>query len=143
MDLILWRHAEAGKPTPTSSAGSPREKSRRNAVAPWLKTHPGHIVVQPRAKRASKGPQLDLPSPTCAPGNSVGMTCWRPSSGKRLAAAKRHTVVVGHQPTLGRNGLHALVLMKPTGRERFGVVVQQDAAGRKHRRSRRVPPELA
>src|SRR5258706_7087753 len=105
MDLILWRHAEAEEARPDSErklAARGREQARR--IAAWLKPRlPGRceVLVSPAVRAQQTALALGVPFVTS------------PAMGTEAAAAaviaavdwpvrSRATLIVGHQPTLGR-----------------------------------------
>jgi len=118
MELILWRHAEALDAAPGQSDLQRRltsrgEKQARH-VARWLKEqHPKHlrVLVSPAVRCQQTAHPLALPfatEPRIGPGADVSdllaAAGCPEGSGQRGGA----TLLVGHQPTLGR--LAALLL---------------------------------
>jgi len=111
MDLILWRHAEAEAGSPDSArklTGHGLEQARR--IAAWLKPRlPGNceILVSPAARAQQTAQALGMAFTTtpavgtdAAPVDVIAAAGW---PARRVA-----TLIVGHQPTLGR--LAALLL---------------------------------
>jgi len=105
MDLILWRHAEAGARSPDSArelTERGREQARR--IAAWLKPRlPGNceILVSP-AERAQQTARALGIAFTTAP--AVGTDAAAPDviAAIEWPARSRAVLIVGHQPTLGR-----------------------------------------
>ena len=111
MDLILWRHAEAGAGSPDSArklTEHGREQAQR--IAAWLRPRlPGNceILVSPAARAQQTAQALGvafMTTPTvgtdAAAVDLIAAVDWPVRSGAIL--------IVGHQPTLGR--LAALLL---------------------------------
>ena len=109
MDLLLWRHAEAEDGLPDLRRKlTPRGEKQAQQMAAWLKTHaPENLrIVASPAKRCQQTVQaLGRPFETdqrLAPGRSaadlLAAIDWPEGPGAKTLA----TLVVGHQPTLGR-----------------------------------------
>ena len=105
MELILWRHcdAEAGVPD-ESRALTPRGRAEAARMAEWLRERlpPGcRVLVSPAVRARQTAEALGLPFETIsdvAPGASAG-DVLRVAGWPDAAAT---TLVVGHEPTLGR-----------------------------------------
>lgn len=111
MDLILWRHAEAEDPQPGQPDAkrrlTPRGQKQARKMARWLREHLPHggkgcrILVSPADRTQETATALELPfelEPKIAVGASVKdhlAACDWPGSDQA-------TILVGHQPTLGR-----------------------------------------
>lgn len=112
MELILWRHAEAKD----AAAGlpdlqrqlTPRGEKQAQLVARWLDKHlPENLrvlvspaircqqTVRPLARRFATDPRI---GPGASAGDLLAAAGWR-GSGERHEGT---TLIVGHQPTLGR-----------------------------------------
>jgi phosphohistidine phosphatase len=111
MELILWRHcdAEAGVPDELRVL-TPRGRAEAARMAEWLRDRlPAacRIFVSPAVRARQTAEALGLPyetRPDVAPGASVGDVL-------RVAGwpdAAVTTLVVGHEPTLGRVAAHLL-----------------------------------
>lgn len=105
MDLILWRHADAENASPDSArrlTEGGRDQARR--VAAWLRPRlPGdyRVLVSPATRAQQTAATLGTPFVTSA---ALGTDA---DAADVLAAANwperpGTTVIVGHQPTLGR-----------------------------------------
>src|SRR5438876_564166 len=111
MDLILWRHADAEAGSPDSArklTERGREQARR--VAAWLKPRlPGtcEILVSPAERAQQTARALGIAFRT-AP--AVGTDAAAPDviAAVDWPAGSGATLVVGHQPTLGRVAATAL-----------------------------------
>lgn len=113
MDLILWRHADAGDPFADPAADLERrlsERGRKQAerVARWLQARlPERCLVlsspaaRTRETAAALGAKVKI-DPRLAPGLDVAdhlaALNWPEGPEMRM----RHVVLVGHQPVLGR-----------------------------------------
>jgi phosphohistidine phosphatase len=105
MELILWRHADAEEGEPDldrSLTGKGRKQAER--VARWLQQHlpSKYRVVSSPARRAVQtaealGESFGT-SPRLAPGASVAAIAEAAGWPRRRGV----TVIVGHQPDLGR-----------------------------------------
>lgn len=118
MELILWRHAEALDAAPGQSDLQRRLTSRgekqARRVARWLcEQHPKNlrILVSPAVRCQQTAHPLALPFDTeqrigtgADVSDLLAATGWPEGNGHRGGA----TLLVGHQPTLGR--LAALLL---------------------------------
>ena len=111
MELILWRHcdAEAGVPDELRAL-TPRGRAEAARMAEWLRGRlpPGcRVLVSPAVRARQTAEALGLPFETLsdvAPGASVG-DVLRVAGWPDAAAT---TLVVGHEPTLGRVAAHLL-----------------------------------
>ncbi|MDD5298387.1 MAG: histidine phosphatase family protein [Rhodocyclaceae bacterium] len=114
MDLILWRHAQAADGEPDASRPlTSRGEKEAQLVARWLRQHlpkKTRILASPSLRTRQTAEALELPFETSAmlaPGAGVAehlaAAGWPEGEGGRCA-----TVLVGHQPALGR--LAALLL---------------------------------
>jgi phosphohistidine phosphatase len=105
MDLLLWRHAEAeeGEPDLQRRLTGRGEKQARN-VARWLHAHMPkqlRIIVSPAVRAQQTASALELPyetqrclAPDACVSDLIGVTGWPDGAGA--------TLIVGHQPSLGR-----------------------------------------
>jgi len=113
MDLILWRHADAGDAVDDSAADLERrltDRGRKQAdrVARWLlaRLPERYIVVSspaPRAREtaAALGVKVRVDE-RLAPGSDVVHHLAALNWPDGLEARVRHVVLVGHQPAMGR-----------------------------------------
>ena len=111
MELILWRHCDAEPGVPDElRALTPRGRAEAARMAEWLRDRlPAacRIFVSPAVRARQTAEALGLPyetRPDVAPGASVGDVL-------RVAGwpdAAVTTLVVGHEPTLGRVAAHLL-----------------------------------
>jgi phosphohistidine phosphatase len=105
MDLILWRHAEAEDGSPDSArklTASGREQARR--IAAWLKPRLPRrceILVSPAVRAQQTAVALGVPFLTSS---AVGTDAAAAAviAAVDWPARSRTTLIVGHQPTLGR-----------------------------------------
>ena len=105
MELILWRHcdAEAGVPD-EARALTPRGRAEAARMAEWLRARlPAgcRVFVSPAVRARQTAEALGLPfqtKPEVAPGASVADVLH--AAGWPDADAT--TLIVGHEPTLGR-----------------------------------------
>ena len=113
LDLIVWRHADAGDPLADAEADARRRLSARGRkqaerIARWL--HPRlperHAVLASPAVRALEtaealraDPRIDA---RLGPGASVADCIAALGEQGAPGASSRCIVLVGHQPTLGR-----------------------------------------
>jgi phosphohistidine phosphatase len=112
MELILWRHADAGDPFEDQEADLERKltsRGRKQAlrVAKWLTARlpERYLLIASPATRALEtaqalgiDPRID---PRLAPGASGEHILAAVSWPRGLDSRVRHCVVVGHQPSLG------------------------------------------
>lgn len=117
MDLILWRHAEAeetdGRSPDSKRRLTPRGEKQARKMAAWLKDRlppKTRILVSPAERAQQTAHALGLAfelKPRIGvgadPADLIATTDWPDGEGNRSA-----TIIVGHQPTLGR--LAALLL---------------------------------
>ena len=111
MELILWRHcdAEAGVPDELRAL-TPRGRAEAARMAEWLRERlPAgcRVFVSPAVRARQTAEALGLPFETkseLAPGASV-LDVLRVAGWPDAAAT---TLVVGHEPTLGRVAAHLL-----------------------------------
>lgn len=108
MDLILWRHADAGDPLPGRDDGlralSPKGRRQAQRMARWLNKHgPAgmRVLVSPAVRTRETAAALGRPFETVA---ALGPEA---DVADLLAAAAwpdaaQPVLLVGHQPTLGR-----------------------------------------
>jgi phosphohistidine phosphatase len=105
MDLILWRHADAEPGSPDSArklTERGREQARR--VAAWLKPRlPGNceVLVSPAARAQQTARALGVAF-TIAPAVGTDATAESIIAAADWPARSEATLIVGHQPTLGR-----------------------------------------
>jgi len=105
MDLILWRHADAEAGSPDSArklTEHGREQARR--VAAWLKPRlPGNceILVSPAARAQQTAQALGVEF-TTSPAVGTDAAAAVVISAADSPARSEATLIVGHQPTLGR-----------------------------------------
>jgi phosphohistidine phosphatase len=105
MDLILWRHADAEAGSPDSARNLTergREQARR--VTAWLKPRLPRrceVLVSPAVRAQQTALALGVPFTTtpavgtdAAPAVVISAVDW--------PARSQTTLIVGHQPTLGR-----------------------------------------
>jgi len=105
MDLILWRHAEAEEGSPDSArklTAHGREQARR--IAAWLRPRLPRrceVLVSPAVRAQQTALALGVPfltspavGPDAAAAAVIAAVDW--------PARSRTTMIVGHQPTLGR-----------------------------------------
>jgi len=105
MDLILWRHAEAEDGTPDSArklTKHGRDQARR--VAAWLKPHLPkrcEILVSPATRAQETASALGVRFVTRA---EIGTdaTAAQVVAAVGWPTRSKATLIVGHQPTLGR-----------------------------------------
>lgn len=119
MDLILWRHADAGDPEEDPRIDFDRrlsERGRRQAarVAAWLQSRlpERYLVLSSPAPRAyetaralGRKVRTDERLAPGATGETVLAAAGWPL---RSDSPVRHIVLVGHQPSLGRAASRAL-----------------------------------
>src|SRR5690606_16332433 len=113
MDLIVWRHADAGDAAADLARDAERrltERGRKQAerIARWLQGRPPERHTVPstpaaRAREAAEGPGVKVRGhPRLDPGaggpHARAALDWPDGPESR----SRYVVVVGHQPTLGR-----------------------------------------
>ena len=111
MELILWRHcdAEAGVPDELRAL-TPRGRSEAARMAQWLRgrlPQACRIVVSPAVRARQTADALGLPFETkdeLAPGARV-VDVLRVAGWPDAAVT---TLIVGHEPTLGRVAAHLL-----------------------------------
>jgi len=105
MDLILWRHADAESASPDSARRlTERGREQAHRVAAWLKPRlfeDCKIMASPAIRAQQTASALGLPFVTSpalgADADAMSVLAaadWRERAGT--------TVIVGHQPTLGR-----------------------------------------
>ena len=105
MDLILWRHAEAEAGSPDSArklTEHGREQARR--IAAWLKPRlPGNceILVSPAARAQQTASALGVRFAT-SPAVGTDAVAVDIISAIDWPVRSEATLIVGHQPTLGR-----------------------------------------
>jgi len=108
MDLILWRHADAGDPLSGRNdllrALSPKGRRQAQRMARWLNKHwpdGARVLVSPALRTCETAEALGRPFETqAALGPEAEVSDLLAAAGWPDAP---HTVVlVGHQPTLGR-----------------------------------------
>lgn len=113
MDLIVWRHADAGDavPEPERDAGrrlTERGRKQAERVARWLKARlPERYTVlsSPATRALETAKALGAPvriDARLAPGAGVADVLAALDWPAGPARGSRHVIVVGHQPTLGR-----------------------------------------
>ncbi|HKU85497.1 MAG TPA: histidine phosphatase family protein [Casimicrobiaceae bacterium] len=125
MDLILWRHcdAEAGVPDELRTLTS-RGRADAARMAQWLRgglPPDCRIVASPAVRARQTAEALGLLFETKSelmPGASV-FDVLRVADGTEAVAA---TLIVGHEPTLGRVAAHLLGVMGERPLEKGGVV---------------------
>jgi phosphohistidine phosphatase len=106
MDLILWRHAEAedgnGKPD-TDRELTRKGRRHAEAMAKWLRprlSKEWRIVVSPAKRTLQTVAPLEMEFETHE-GVGLAATARTVLEAVQWPGAKRPTLVVGHQPTLG------------------------------------------
>jgi phosphohistidine phosphatase len=105
MDLILWRHAEAEDGRPDSARNLTehgREQARR--IAAWLKPRlPRHceVLVSPAVRAQQTALALGVAFIT-TPAVGTDAAAVDVIAAVHWPARSRATLIVGHQPTLGR-----------------------------------------
>lgn len=125
MDMILWRHAEAENTTPDDGRVlTTRGRRQARAMAKWLRDHvKGKVrVVASTALRAQQTAQSLINdfeiSPDIAVGASpldvINMVGWPGGEGT--------TIIVGHQPTLGRVASLLLAGKEADGQIKKGAI---------------------
>lgn len=112
MELILWRHADAGDPSEDPDADLQRRLTARGRkqslrVAKWLAARlpERYLLISSPAPRALEtahalGPEPRV-DPRLAPGASGAEILSALNWPEGLDGRVRHCVVVGHQPSLG------------------------------------------
>jgi phosphohistidine phosphatase len=111
MDLIIWRHAEAEDGVPDLERKlTAKGRKQAERVAQWLLQRlPARfaVVASPAARAQQTAEALGVPvkteraiAPGASPAAILGACGW--------PDAKGATVVVGHQPDLGRTVAHLL-----------------------------------
>ena len=111
MELILWRHADAEDGTPDLERRlTPKGREQAARVASWLLARlPAEytVIASPAARAQQTAAALKVPVKTLrqlAPGAKVGAIAeaagWPRAGGT--------TIVVGHQPDLGRAAAYFL-----------------------------------
>ncbi len=105
MELILWRHAEAEEGSP-DSARKLTEHGREQAlrVAAWLRPRlPGNceVLVSPAARAQQTAQALGVAF-VMSPAVGADAVADDVISAVGWPASSRATLIVGHQPTLGR-----------------------------------------
>lgn len=112
MDLLLWRHAEAEDGVPDLARRlTPRGEKQAQRMAAWLATHgPKKIrVLSSPARRCRQTAQAlghavttdERLGPAAGVADLLAAIGW-PDGGDESAPGPTATLVVGHQPTLGR-----------------------------------------
>lgn len=108
MDLILWRHAEAEVAGPTLSDGKRRltERGEKQAkqAARWLRERlqkNTRVLVSPAERTQQTAHALHWPY-EIEPRINVGASVADLLSAADWPDAKRPTLLIGHQPTLGQ-----------------------------------------
>lgn len=119
MELILWRHADAGEPLPDPQIDITRRLSARGRkqaarMAAWLSARlpERYLLISSPAPRALEtaealGGKLRLDerlSPGASGGDVLQVAGWPHGVDGR----PRHCVIVGHQPALGQAAVWAL-----------------------------------
>ena len=111
MELILWRHAEAEDGSPDLERQlTPKGREQAARVASWLLARlPAQytVIASPAARAQQTAAALKVPVRTVrqlAPGAKVG-TIAEAAGWPRPVAT---TIVVGHQPDLGRAAAYFL-----------------------------------
>ncbi len=105
MDLILWRHAEAEDGSPDSArklTARGREQARR--IAAWLKPRLPRrceVLVSPAVRAQQTALALGVPFLT-SPAVGTDAAAAGVIAAVDWPARSRTTLIVGHQPTLGR-----------------------------------------
>ena len=105
MDLILWRHAEAEDGSPDSArklTARGREQARR--IAAWLKPRLPRrceVLVSPAVRAQQTALALGVPFVT-SPAVGTEAAAAAVIAAVDWPARSRATLIVGHQPTLGR-----------------------------------------
>lgn len=144
VDLILWRHADAGDPVEDSRSDFDRrltEKGRRQAarVAVWLNARlpERYVVLSSPAPRAHETAQAlgrkVRTDERLAPGASgkavLSAADWPLRPGSRV----RHLVLVGHQPSLGLAASLALAgVEQPWTLRKSGLVWLRSRGAHQH-----------
>ena len=105
MDLILWRHAEAEDGSPDSArklTKHGRDQARR--IAAWLKPRLPRrceVLVSPAVRAQQTALALGVPFVT-SPAVGTEAAAAAVIAAVDWPARSRATLIVGHQPTLGR-----------------------------------------
>jgi phosphohistidine phosphatase len=108
MDLILWRHADAGDPLPDVTADlqrklTPKGEKQAARMADWLNRFlpdSTRVIVSPALRCQQTAQALGRKFQTrdgLAPGQSVGTLLTL----ARWPDRREPVLIVGHQPTLG------------------------------------------
>ena len=116
MDLILWRHAEAGEPRETSDelerGLTAKGERQAHRVAEWLGRHlpaSAKVLVSPARCAQQTAAALDRKFktlPELAPSGHVEQLLHA----ARWPDGRDCVVVVGHQPALGMTAAYLLAL---------------------------------
>jgi phosphohistidine phosphatase len=118
MELILWRHGDAESGVPDELRRlTPRGVEEAARMAAWLKPRlPGgcRILVSPALRAQQTAQALGLPFETDA-GLASGASVEQLLRVAGWPDARATTLIVGHEPTLGRA---AGQLLSPDGAER-------------------------
>lgn len=114
MDLILWRHAEAedGGPNLPDAKRRLTERGEKQArkVARWLQSYlpkSTRILVSPAQRTQQTAHALHWPYEIEAQ-VGVGRSAEELLAAAGWPDAKRTTLIIGHQPTLGQLAAHLL-----------------------------------
>lgn len=113
MDLIVWRHADAGDAAPEVAGDLERrlsERGRKQAerMARWLQARLPErylVISSPAARARETADALGVKVRTDArlgPGADVAQALAALNWPEGPESRSRHVVVVGHQPLLGR-----------------------------------------
>lgn len=119
MELILWRHADAGDPVDDASGDferrlTPRGRKQAQRVAGWLSARlpERHLVISSPAPRALETAaflggrvRIDERLAPAASGAALLAAAGWPAG---IEGRPRHVVLVGHQPSLGEAAALAL-----------------------------------
>jgi phosphohistidine phosphatase len=115
VQLLLWRHAEAEDVAASDLARRLTPKGERQALrmAAWLRQQLGaslvdwRVIASPAVRTQATAKALQLPietivslAPDATPNAVLQAAAW-PGLSAHSNEMARHTIVVGHQPTLG------------------------------------------
>ncbi|MDQ2917648.1 MAG: histidine phosphatase family protein [Pseudomonadota bacterium] len=105
MDLILWRHCDAGPGVPDEARHlTPRGLKQAARVAEWLQRHlpdTCRILVSPAARAQETAQALHRPFRTVQ-AIGAGASVAAVLAAANWPDAREPVLVVAHQPTLGR-----------------------------------------
>ena len=125
MDMILWRHAEAENTAPDDARVlTTRGRRHARAMAKWLREHvKGKVrVVASTALRAQQTAQALVNDFEISPDIAVGASPLDVINIVGWPSGEGTTIIVGHQPTLGRVASLLLAGKEADGQIKKGAI---------------------